>query len=84
MHFYMHSYLHKNFILAKSGCYNGDDAFGLHWVNPPIVKHKIGLHELIVLPSKLLEDRVWHQVDGSAAINEHPGEQPSIDVTSNV
>jgi hypothetical protein len=21
MHFYMHSYLHKNFILAKSGCY---------------------------------------------------------------
>jgi hypothetical protein len=21
MHFYMHSYLHKNFILVKSGCY---------------------------------------------------------------
>jgi hypothetical protein len=21
MHFYLHSYLHKNFILAKSGCY---------------------------------------------------------------
>jgi hypothetical protein len=24
MHFYMHSYLHKNFILAKSGCYRMD------------------------------------------------------------
>jgi hypothetical protein len=23
MHFYMHSYLHKNFILVKSGCYTG-------------------------------------------------------------
>jgi hypothetical protein len=22
MHFYMHSYLHKIFILVKSGCYN--------------------------------------------------------------
>jgi hypothetical protein len=22
MHFYMHSYLHKNFILVKSGCYS--------------------------------------------------------------
>jgi hypothetical protein len=21
MHFYMHSYLHKNFIIVKSGCY---------------------------------------------------------------
>jgi hypothetical protein len=26
MHFYMHSYLHKNFILVKSGCYS----FGPH------------------------------------------------------
>jgi hypothetical protein len=23
VHFYMHSYLHKNFILVKSGCYMG-------------------------------------------------------------
>jgi hypothetical protein len=23
MYFYMHSYLHKIFILVKSGCYNG-------------------------------------------------------------
>jgi hypothetical protein len=31
MHFYMHSYLHKNFILVKSGCYigNGRDLFCL-------------------------------------------------------
>jgi hypothetical protein len=25
MHFYMHSYLHKNFILAKSGCYTNKE-----------------------------------------------------------
>jgi hypothetical protein len=23
MHFYMHSYVNKKFILVKSGCYNG-------------------------------------------------------------
>jgi hypothetical protein len=29
MHFYMHSYLHKIFILLKSGCYSaGDDGSG--------------------------------------------------------
>jgi hypothetical protein len=38
MHFYMHSYLHKNFILVKSGCYKlgeakcfHEDADGVLW-----------------------------------------------------
>jgi hypothetical protein len=30
MHFYMHSYLHKIFILVKSGCYIGDNDGMLH------------------------------------------------------
>jgi hypothetical protein len=29
MHFYMHSYLHKIFILVKSGCYTRDTLFHL-------------------------------------------------------
>jgi hypothetical protein len=35
---------------------------------PHTVKCKVGLHELIVLPSKLLEHGVRHQVHGSAAV----------------
>jgi hypothetical protein len=27
MHFYMHFYLHKNFILIKSGCYRSEGAY---------------------------------------------------------
>jgi hypothetical protein len=27
----MHSYLHKNFILAKSGCYKGQQVRALAW-----------------------------------------------------
>jgi hypothetical protein len=29
MHFYMHSYLHKIFILVKSGCYTAADSQGV-------------------------------------------------------
>jgi hypothetical protein len=29
MHFYMHSYLHKIFILVKSGCYSDASSTGL-------------------------------------------------------
>jgi hypothetical protein len=29
MHFYMHSYLHKIFILVKSGCYSDASGTGL-------------------------------------------------------
>jgi hypothetical protein len=51
---------------------------------PHAIKRQVGLHELIVLPSKFLEDSVRHQVDGSAAIDEHPGDRLPIDVTLNV
>jgi hypothetical protein len=51
---------------------------------PHAVKRKVSLHELIVLPSKLLEDGVRHQVDGSTAIDEHPGDWLSVDVAPNV
>jgi hypothetical protein len=51
---------------------------------PHAVKCRVGLHELIILPSKLLEDGVRHQVDGSTTVNEHPGDLLPIDVTSNV
>jgi hypothetical protein len=51
---------------------------------PHAVKCRVGLHELVILPSKLLEDGVRHQVDGSTTINEHPGDSLPIDMTSNV
>jgi hypothetical protein len=71
--------------LAPNGELHGDDTLGLHRVAPPhTVKRQVGLNELIVLPSKLLEDRVRHQVDGNATVDEHPGDWIPIDVTPNV
>jgi hypothetical protein len=58
--------------LAPYGELHADDTPGLHQVAPHVVKHQVGLHKLVILPSKLLEDGVRHQVDGSAAIDEHP------------
>jgi hypothetical protein len=70
--------------LAPYGELHRDDASSLHRVAPHAIKCQVGLHELIVLLSKLLEDGVRHQVDGSAVINEHPGDRSSVDMTSNV
>jgi hypothetical protein len=70
--------------LAPNGELHGDDASSLHQVAAHAVKRRVGFHKLIVLPSKILRDGVWHQVDGSAAINEPPRDRPSSDVTSNV
>jgi hypothetical protein len=71
-------------LLAPYGELHGDDTPCLHRVAPHAVKRQVGLHELIVLPSKLLEDGVHHQVDGSAAADEHPGDWLLDDVTPNV
>jgi hypothetical protein len=51
---------------------------------PHAVKRQVGLHEFIVLPSKLTGDRVRHQIDGNTAVDEHPGDGLPIDVTLNV
>jgi hypothetical protein len=64
--------------LAPYGELHGDDTPGFHQVAPNAVKCQVGLHELIVLPSKLLEDGVRHHVD------EHPGNRLPIDVTLNI
>jgi hypothetical protein len=69
---------------APNGELHGDDISSLHQVAPHAVKHQVDLHKLVVLPSKLLENGVHHQVDGSAAVDEYPGDQPSVDVTSKV
>jgi hypothetical protein len=70
--------------LAPYGELHGDDTPGLHRVAPHVVKRQVGLHELIVLPSKLLEDRIRHQVDGSATIDKHPRDWLPVDVNPNV
>jgi hypothetical protein len=41
-------------------------------------------HELVILPSKLLEDGMRHQIDDSVAVDEHPKDWLPIDVTPNV
>jgi hypothetical protein len=51
---------------------------------PHVVKCKVSLHEFIVLPSKLHEDGVQHQVDSSATVDEHPGDWLPIDVAPDV
>jgi hypothetical protein len=70
--------------LAPYGELHGDDTLGLHWVAPRAVKHQVGLHKIVVLPSKLLEDGIRHQVDGSATIDNHPKDWLPVDVTPNV
>jgi hypothetical protein len=70
--------------LAPYGELHGDDTLGLHRVAPHAVKRQVGLYKIVVLPSKLLKDGVRHQVDGSAAIDEHPRDWLPIDVTPNV
>jgi hypothetical protein len=70
--------------LAPNDELHGDDTSSLHRVAPHAVKHQVGLHKLVILLSKLLEDGVRHQVDGSAAVDEHPGDRPFVDVTSNI
>jgi hypothetical protein len=69
---------------APYGGLHRDDASSLHQDAPNAIKHQDGLHELVILPSKPLKDGVWHQVDGNTAIDEHPGDRPSNDMTSNV
>jgi hypothetical protein len=66
---------------APYGELHGDDTPCLHRLVPHVVKHQIGLHELIVLPSKLPENGVQHHIDGSAAVDEHLGDGFPIDVT---
>jgi hypothetical protein len=61
---------------------HGDDTSGLHRIAPHAVQQQGCLHELVILPSKLLEHGVRHQVDGISAIDEHPW--PLVDVASNV
>jgi hypothetical protein len=70
--------------LAPYSELRGDDTPGFHQVAPHTIKCQVGLHELIILPSKLLEDGLWHQVDDSATVDEHPRDRLPIDVTSNV
>jgi hypothetical protein len=65
---------HGSERLAPYGELHGDDTPGFHRVALHIVKCHVGLHELIVPPSRLLEDGVRHLVDGSATIDKHPGD----------
>jgi hypothetical protein len=71
--------------LAPYGELQADDTPSFHGVTPPhAIKSQVGLHELVILPSNLLEDRVQHQVDGTTAIDEHPRDHLHVDVTPNV
>jgi hypothetical protein len=51
---------------------------------PHAIKRQVGLHELIILPSKLLEVGVQHPIDSSTAVDKHPGDWLLVDVTLNV
>jgi hypothetical protein len=44
--------------LAPYGELHGDDTPDFHRVAPHTVKRQVGLHDLIILPFKLLKDRV--------------------------
>jgi hypothetical protein len=51
---------------------------------PHAVKRKVSLHELVFLPSKLLEDGVRHQVDGNATVDKHHGDWLPVNVSPDV
>jgi hypothetical protein len=71
-------------LFPPHGKLHGDDASGLHWVAPHAFKRHVGLHELIILLSELLEQNVHHQVDGSIAVDKHLADWLPIDVAPNV
>jgi hypothetical protein len=85
----------KYFLISSKACccyaYQVNSASFLNWsigANaliglPQVVLCQVGLHELVI-PSKLLEHGIWHQVDGSATIDKHLRNRPLDDVTSNV
>jgi hypothetical protein len=71
--------------LAPYGELHGDDTPGFHRVAPPpphVVKR--GLHELVILPFKLPEDGVQHQIESNTTVDENPRDGLPIDVTLNV
>jgi hypothetical protein len=70
--------------LAPYGELHGNDTPVFHRVVPHAVKRPIGLHELVILTSKLIEDGVRHQVDSRTAIDKHPRNRLPVDVTLNV
>jgi hypothetical protein len=70
--------------LGSYGKFQWDDTPGFHWVAPHAVKPQVGLHELIVVPSKLLEYGLRYHIDDSAAIDKHLGDRLPVDVTLNV
>jgi hypothetical protein len=70
--------------LAPYGEFHGNDTLSLHRVAPHAIKHKVSLHELVILPSKLLGDGVRHQVDGSVVVDEHPRDWLPVDVSPDV
>jgi hypothetical protein len=70
--------------LAPHSELHGDDTPSFDRVAPHAIKRQVGLYEPIILPSKLLEDGVRHQVDDSAAINKYHGDWLPINVAPNV
>jgi hypothetical protein len=68
-------------LFAPHGELHGDYASGLHRVAPHTVKHQVSLHELIILPSKLLEHSIQHQVNGSACDRTTSERGPSSGLT---
>jgi hypothetical protein len=75
---------HGSEWLAPYGELHGNDTPVFHRVVLHAVKHSVGLHELVVLASKLIEDGVRHQVDVRVAVDEHHGDRLPVDVTPNV
>jgi hypothetical protein len=54
---------------APYGKFHGDDTSSLHRVAPHTIQCQVGLHELVVFPSKLLKHGIQHQVDGSTTVD---------------
>jgi hypothetical protein len=69
---------------APYGELHGDDASSLHWVALHAVQCQVGSHDLIIFSSKLLEHRIWHQVDRNTVVDKHSRNRPRVNATSNV
>jgi hypothetical protein len=63
MHFYMHSYLHKNFILVESGCYKSPltDVFLLY----------LAAKLLLRVPPPMLACTLWLSGMGVKSLDRH-------------
>jgi hypothetical protein len=71
--------------LAPHSQLHGINSFGSNGITTTdIIDRHVGLDQLLVELAHLLEKRIWHQVDYSFSIDEHPRDRCAIKMAPNI